>query len=137
MRDLKLKNRELEERLAALGDDHLTKTRKEIIENITSLLVDFQQLARGTDIVHAAMSAAGGLLVETQGQSHTNPHLLWLEQMTYGPYPAIPKTTPDTPIQGPKDVRLTMFGGLQKTVHIFSLRYNGQHPNSKPHAVSS
>jgi hypothetical protein len=63
MRDLKLKNRELEERLAALGDDHLTKTRKEIIENITSLLVDFQQLARGTDIVHAAMSAAGGLLL--------------------------------------------------------------------------
>jgi hypothetical protein len=87
-------------------------------------------------IVHAAMSAAEGWGVETQGQYKPNPHLQRLEQMTYGPYPVIPQPTPEAPKQGSKNVCLTMFGGLQKTVPMPSLHYNGQQSISQPHIPS-
>jgi hypothetical protein len=51
--------------------------------------------------------------------------------MTYNPFPKIAQPPPEVPKKfGVKGVRLKM-NGIQKTIHMLSLNYNGHQPDNQ------
>ncbi len=58
-----------------MGEDIISKAHYEVVDSLTSLVVNFHRIWKEKDILHAAMSSLGDLGVESQAQSHPNPHL--------------------------------------------------------------
>lgn len=130
---LVLEKKGLMERLAekSAAQDPFAAFRRDTLDRMISLVHNFelQTQKRGTEIVHDAISAAGGLGTGAQAQP-TFP-LRQMEQMAHCSYHQNPQQASES-FRGTKDVLVSMPGGLQRRVSMPVSSLNAHQSVSQP-----